>query len=81
MATYLANLLTIRDNLCQELATETAYRVTNGPKPTYSIAGRSVSWMEYISGMQAAIKKANDDLIAAGGDGGIIEEVVVGYSR
>ena len=78
MATYLENLVLIRDNLCQELATETAHRVTNGPKPTYSIAGRSVSWMEYISGMNAAIKAATDQAIMAGAEG-IIEDHVRGY--
>ena len=78
MATYLENLIIIRDSLAQELSDEAAYRAEHGPKPTYSIAGRSVSWMEYISGMQAAIKEATDQIIMSGAEG-IVEDHVRGY--
>lgn len=62
---YLTDITAARDSLVTELKTETAYRATNGPKPTYQLNGRQVHWNEWLAGMLAAIKSAND-LVAAG---------------
>ena len=39
-----------------------------------------MSWNEYIAMMLAQIKAANEAVLAAGGDGGLYEEVLHGYS-
>lgn len=55
MPTYAENLTTIRDNYAQALATESAYQITNGPKPSYSIDGESVNWDTWRDSMLAKI--------------------------
>lgn len=60
MATYLENLKTARDNFASELATESA-----SPKPSYSIDGQSVSWVEYYRFLREQIT-ALDMAIAKG---------------
>jgi hypothetical protein len=47
VASDVDNLKATRSSLIQTLATEAAYQATNGPKPTYSIDGESVSWDEW----------------------------------
>ncbi len=59
-----ASLVAIRDNLIQELQNETAYRLANGPKPTYQIADRHVDWNEYLQGMMDDIRKMEEMIIA-----------------
>ena len=65
MATYLENLVIIRDGYAQSLATEAAYQVANGPKPDYSIDGQSVSWEAWRSGMMKKLEELNDLIGAA----------------
>jgi hypothetical protein len=60
MATDLQNLQSIRSNLLQEVANETAYVAANGPKPTYSIDGQAVSWTEWLTARLAQIERLND---------------------
>lgn len=76
----LTRLKNIRDNLEKELEDETAYRATNGPKPTYSVGGKNVDWNGYLSMMLKAIKDAEDAILAAGGDGGFPEEYMRSYT-
>ena len=65
MATYLENLVIIRDNYAQSLATESALQISNGPKPSYSIDGQSVNWDAWRDSMMAKIAALNE-LLAAG---------------
>lgn len=76
----LTRLENIRTNLESELEDETAYRAANGPKPTYSVGGKSVDWNGYVRAMLELIKEANDQVQAAGGDDGLYEYHVRGYS-
>lgn len=62
MATLVQNLITARDNLAAELATNSA-----NPKPTYSVAGRSVSWSSYRSDLIDQIERLNGQIIKARG--------------
>lgn len=55
----LNNLIAIRSNYIQLLATESAAQITNGPKPSYSLDGESYSWNEYRQQLQAMIEKYN----------------------
>lgn len=60
MATDLANLKSIKSNLLQVLADETAYQVTNGPKPSYSLDGESMSWNEWRGAILDKIQLLNN---------------------
>ena len=60
MATYKENLETARDEWAERLADLVA-----NPKPTYSLDGKSVSWVEYqqfllngLEGINKAIQQA-----------------------
>lgn len=77
---YLDDLVSIRDNLVAELKAETARRASLGPKPTYSVGGKSVDWTGYVVAMQKLIADQNAFIIAAGADGGLYEEHMRGYS-
>ena len=81
---YATQAQTIRDNLVQELANESARRMTltaqgNPPPATYSVGGKTVDWTGYVTAMQALIAAQNKEVIAAGGDGGLYETVTRGY--
>lgn len=74
----------IRDNLVAELKGETARRaalvLAGNPAPaTYSVGGKNVSWNEYLTMMVEQVKAMNELVIAAGGDGGLYEQVIRGY--
>ena len=43
----LTALETLLNNLISLYNTEIAYQISNGPKPSYSIGNRSVSWDEW----------------------------------
>lgn len=77
---YLDDIVAARDSLVSELKTETAYRATNGPKPTYSANGRNVSWNEWLSTMTKAIKELND-LIADGDPEDDTDQIYEHHSR
>jgi hypothetical protein len=85
MAANPDDLTTIRDNLIAELKAETARRVAivqgGNPAPaTYSVSGKNVSWNEYLAMMIDKIKEMNELVIMAGGDGGLYETVLRGYT-
>jgi hypothetical protein len=78
-------LTTIRDQLVNELAAETARRVAlvtagNPPPVSYTVGGKQVQWTEYVTQMSASIKLMNELVVASGGDGGLYETVIQGYS-
>lgn len=58
MATNAENLQTALDNVAAQLAD-----VTANPKPTYSVAGRSVSWGEHFNNLQKAYADLKNLLI------------------
>ncbi len=79
------DLTTIRDNMVAELKGETARRAAlvaaGNPAPTtYSVSGKSMSWNEYMSTMLKNIKDTNETLVQVGGDGGLYEVIVEGYT-
>lgn len=58
MASDVDTLKAARSSLVATFAAEAAYQAANGPKPSYSIDGESVSWDEW----RAATLKQIDDL-------------------
>jgi hypothetical protein len=79
------DLQAIRDNLIAELKGETARRAAlvaagNPPPTTYTVKGRSTDWNGYLTAMIAQIKEMNELVIACGGDGGLYEQVLRGYT-
>lgn len=79
------DLTAVRDNLLAELKGETARRAAlvaagNPPPATYTVAGKTVSWNEYMTMMLTQIKEVNEAALAAGGDGGLFEEHMRLYS-
>ncbi len=60
--TFLADLTTARDALTAKLATESV-----NPQPSYSVAGRSVSWDSYRAGLVAQIKDLTQQILIAQG--------------
>lgn len=62
MATYLENLVTIRDGIASLIATEVAYQLTNGPKPSYSIDGESVDWPGWFAAMSDRLDSLNEQI-------------------
>ena len=62
MATLLANLITARDNLAAELATQSA-----SPRPDYSVGGRSIPWSQYRGDLIAQIKELSEQIIKVQG--------------
>lgn len=51
----LDQLTAILNNLTTELANETAYRAVNGPKPSYTVQGKTVQWNDYLKTMTEEI--------------------------
>ncbi len=81
---FVTQLEAIRDNLAAELAGETARRAAivaaGNPAPaTYTVSGKTVQWTEYLTAILDKIAVLNQQVIAAGGDGGIIEEYIRAY--
>jgi hypothetical protein len=58
----LAHLTTTRANYAKNLAEVSAKK-----KPTYSLAGRSVSWVEYAKFLREEIVALDKQIAAAGG--------------
>ncbi len=56
MPSPVENLITLRDNYIQILTDESTYQLANGPKPSYSIDGESVSWDSWRDSMTAKIE-------------------------
>ncbi len=79
------DLAAIRDSMSSELKGEFARRAAivaaGNPAPTtYSVGNKNFSWNEYVSTMLGQISDLNQKVIEAGGDGGLIEQVVRAYS-
>ena len=86
MPTYttVERLVRIRDNLAEEFDNETARRAAitaaGNPAPTtYTVSGKNFDWTGYVREMQKLIRDANQDVINAGGDGGLINEFIQGW--
>lgn len=67
MATVRENLITTRENYAQQLAdlSDPAKR-----RPSYSIAGRSVQWQQYMQFLRDEIKELDAQIAAEDGDFG-----------
>ena len=65
MATYIANLKTIRDNACAALAAMSADWVAAGMPPTYAINGQNVDWNSWYTQQMTFIQQLNDQVGAA----------------
>lgn len=63
MATVKENLITARDNFAANLAS-----ISASHKPTYSINGQSISWVDYMRFLQEQIALLDDAI--ARQDGG-----------
>ncbi len=61
---YLTSLTTIRDNYVAKLE---AISGLDNDKPSYSVDGRSYSWVEYTAFLSQAITDTNAQIIAAQG--------------
>lgn len=59
MATVAENLATIKANWVALLATESAYQVANGPKPSYSLDGVSYQWDAWRQNVSDRIEALN----------------------
>lgn len=71
---FLADIVTIRDQLVSEFKAEMTRRAAlvaaGHPPPTdASMGGKSVQWNAYVTTMTAQIKEWNAFVIAAGGEG------------
>ncbi len=64
--TYVQDLITIRDTAAANLAAAVTLQTTT-PKPSYSVDGRSLSWVEYHTHLRQLYADANQDLINASG--------------
>lgn len=58
-----ANLKQTLANIAQEVQNETAYMAQNGPRPTYSLGNRNVSWNEWLTTRLKAIDDLNATII------------------
>ncbi len=81
---FITDIKAARDSLSAELKGETARRAAivaagNPPPTTYTVGGKNYSWNEYLTMMLAQIKDFNQTVIDAGGDGGLLDEIVQGY--
>jgi len=56
--TVLADLITARENLASELATESA-----SPRPNYSVGGRSVPWSQYRAELIDQLERLRAEII------------------
>jgi hypothetical protein len=65
MATTAQQLQAIYDNAATTLAAEIAYEAANGPKPSYSLNGRSYQWMEYKEAMVRFMEAMRKQINAA----------------
>ncbi len=54
------SLTNARASLAAVIETEMSYQQTNGPKPSYSVGGRSVSWTEWLASSLASLKEFDD---------------------
>ena len=77
---YLDDLEDIRDNIATMVKTETALMVTNGPRPSYTIDGRSVSWTEWLKAMMETLAKLDDQIAAASNISDPYEHIQRGYT-
>lgn len=59
MATDLQNLKSIKSQLLQSLADETAFCQASGPKPDYSLDGESYTWTGWRTAVLEKIKALN----------------------
>lgn len=59
MATAAENLRTAYENFAAKLA-----EISEAPKPSYSIDGQSVSWVEYYRFLTEQMKAIRDELSA-----------------
>ena len=57
MATAAENLQTAYDNFAAKLA-----EISESPKPSYSIDGQSVSWVEYYKFLMEQMKSIREEL-------------------
>ncbi len=78
MATFADDLTAIRDSLTQELKGEMVRRAAivaagNPPPTTYTVGGKNVDWNGYLSATLQHIAELNQQVLAAGGDGGLYE--------
>ena len=53
------SLVAAKASIAALIATETAYQVTNGPRPSYSLDGESYDWPGWLSAMVEKIEKLN----------------------
>ena len=60
MASVVDNLNTIKANYAVLLATETAYQLANGAKPSYSLDGESYDWPGWEEAVLRKIKMLNE---------------------
>jgi hypothetical protein len=82
---FVDTLAATRDSLAAEFQAECARRkalTDQGlvPPVSYSIDGRSVPWNDYISMMAQKLIDLNKAVVEAGGDGGVGEYRIIGYS-
>lgn len=76
---WITSLENARDDIASVIETEMEYQRVNGPKPSYSANGRSVSWNEWLSTMMAQLKSV-DELIATSSSTEPYEIHVTGYT-
>jgi hypothetical protein len=81
---FATDVVAIRDNLVAEFRGETARRAAlvaagSPPPATYSVNGRSVDWNNYMRLMMDEIRRANELVVAVGGEG-LAEEHIRGYT-
>jgi len=67
MPSDVENIRQIRSDYIATLAAEAAYQLANGPKPSYSIDGESVSWDSWRDSMTAKIESLTKLLNTVGG--------------
>lgn len=60
VSAVLTSLQNAREDLAEVIATEMAYQAANGPKPSYGVGGRSVSWTEWLSSNLKALQDFDD---------------------
>lgn len=60
VSTVLTSLENARTSLAATIETEMSYQQTNGPKPSYSVGGRSVSWPEWLRTSLDSLKELDE---------------------
>lgn len=56
----LASLQAAREDLAEVIAAEMLYQSQNGPKPSYSVGGRSVQWPEWLRSSLDSMKEMDE---------------------